>query len=308
MKTEFKVYGARGSMAAPKKEYMGYGGNTSSYTLRTPENTLIFLDAGTGIQYAGDELNEKAENVMIAFSHMHADHVMGLGMSALPWLCFNPKYNGKKIDVAGPKGTLDGLKQFYDGKYCWPVNATDDQNLKPNMPAINFSGLEELVESKEYQIDKSTRLTVMEGNHPVQGGVLLYRFELQTDSGKKSLVYATDNEFDYITNGVPNKDVQKLTEAYVEFVRGTDVLVADAQYTEDEYIKQGKFHGFGHSYQEQIIDLAAKADVKQVIIAHHGKNDDKSLGEREKAAIAYAERKGYPLKVQFAKEGMEIVL
>jgi hypothetical protein len=49
MSIQIKFFGVRGSAPIADKKYLKYGGNTSSITVRTPENSLLFLDAGSGL-------------------------------------------------------------------------------------------------------------------------------------------------------------------------------------------------------------------------------------------------------------------
>ena len=306
---KIKAHGVRGSIPVSDKAVTEYGGNTASYTIRTDDNTLIFLDAGTGIRSACSELDDVAEQVILAISHVHADHTMGLGMSKLPYINFNPIYNGKKAKMIGPEGLLGGLRQFYDGSKTWPVRATNSEvepDWKgPNMPGLDFKNLEELIDGSEKQIDSKTKLETMKGSHPVEGGVLLYKIS----SENKIVVYATDNEFDFLNGGVPNPNAEAFKEKYAAFIANADVLIADAQYTEEEYIgkKPMNVQGFGHSYGEQIVDLANKANVKKVIVTHISPNQtDEMVAEREKALQKYVTEKGYVLQVEFAKEGMAL--
>ena len=48
-----RVWGCRGSLAAPGPDTVRYGGNTSSVEVRLDDGTLIILDAGTGIRDLG---------------------------------------------------------------------------------------------------------------------------------------------------------------------------------------------------------------------------------------------------------------
>ena len=70
------VLGTRGSMAIGSPAFSEFGGNTSCYMVRAGEETL-FLDAGSGLLAAPDEY---AKPPVILLSHLHLDHVMGLGM------------------------------------------------------------------------------------------------------------------------------------------------------------------------------------------------------------------------------------
>ena len=302
---EVGIYGVRGSMATPKKEFMEFGGNTSSYTIRTDENTLIFLDAGSGIMYASKELDDIADNVVLAISHVHADHTMGLGMSGVAFLSFNPNYKNKKVQLVGPKGVLEGLQQFYDGSKSWPVRATNNDIEEwegPTLAGVDFGGLEELVGGDSMIIDSSTKLEVLKGNHPVKGGVNLYKIS----TGNSIIVYATDNEFDYLGDKSPNPNAKRFKEEYIRFIKDADILIADAQYTKEEY---SNVHGFGHSYDTQIIDLAEKGNVSKVLLSHiNPKHTDEIVFSRERNIDEYITSKGYNLKAKFAREGSKINL
>lgn len=318
MGLELKIWGTRGAMARASKEYLEYGGNTSSITVRTPEKTLMFLDAGTGIMPATAELNQPAEKVILGISHTHADHIMGLGMSGIPYTCFRPWYQGKKVQLMGPPGIVRGMQQFYDGELncnadteyvenkCWPVAGIDDVKVKPNMPGIDFGNALELQHKQTYDIDDKTKLDTFIGNHPVKGGSVFYRI----NANGKSLVYAVDNEFDWLTGPVPNENAAQLKEAYIAYVKDADILLADAQYTTEEYLseKPVDVRGFGHSHIEQIIDLAAKAGVKKVMPTHHGARNDAQMSQIEERAKEYISKCKYTLDVVFAKEGMIITL
>lgn len=313
-KFNVKFYGVRGSMAQAHRDFMEYGGNTSSVVVRTPEGSLIFLDAGTGIQYAArEELQNVAERIYLGLSHTHADHTQGLGMSPLPWLSFNPKYSGKQAQLMGPVGVVENLQQFYDGKHldgsdnkCWPVRATDDQDYKnPKMPGITFGHAGkpwELKDGDVRQIDDSTNLRAMKGNHPVASSSIFYRLE----SGGESFVYATDNEFDFLNGPVKNESAEELKEAYRKFIRRADVLVADSQYTKAEYeSEKPNVKGFGHAYIEQVIELANEAGVRKVVpFHHHVIHTDKIMAELESAAKELAKKSGYEVEIAFAREGM----
>jgi len=294
-------------MAKASGNFLTYGGNTSSITVRTPANSLLFLDAGTGIQYATAELDQPAEKIYLGLSHTHADHTQGLGMSGVPFVNFRPWFSGKKVILMGPPGVVQGLRQFYDGSRNWPVKATDDSNDKPNMPAIDFGNALELKDGGEYEIDASTKLKTLRGNHPVDGSSIFFRFE----SGGRSVIYATDNEFDWKGGLVPNEDAESFKERYMKFIEKADVLLADAQYTREKYIEKKPMdvRGWGHAYIDQIIDLAGRAGVESIMPTHHDTpNTDSLLTEIENAAKDFAKKQGYSAEVVFAREGMVINL
>ena len=71
-------WGARGSIAVSGKHYVKYGGDTTCMEVRSRNNDIIILDAGTGMRRLGNKLiadNEHSFSVL--FTHAHWDHLMG---------------------------------------------------------------------------------------------------------------------------------------------------------------------------------------------------------------------------------------
>lgn len=281
---KLKIHGCRGSTAYGSLENKIYGGNSSSYSLRTPENELIFLDAGTGILDAQNEFfNNKPKETYLLFSHLHHDHIEGLGISSLPYI------KGLDLILIG-RNIQEGLDSRFNLKN-FPI--TFDLNI--------LRGIKKVIEPKK-KIN-NTKIKVLRGNHP--GGVIGYKFDIHN----KIIVYATDMEFDY--NPKEEKLKDKYKKEYKKFIQNADILIADAQYTLEEYIheKPSNVKGYGHSYAEQIIDMAAKSKVKKVILTHHSPlRTDKDLVKMEKSAKKYCKDKNYDLKTEFAKQGSEYTL
>jgi ribonuclease BN (tRNA processing enzyme) len=104
-------------------------------------------------------------------------------------------------------------------------------------------------------------VTAIELNHP--GGNLGYR----VDYDGRSVVYATD-----IEHG------SEADAHLASFARGTDLLIYDAMYTEDEYRGThgpGKT-GWGHSTWNAAVVAADRAQAKTLVLFHHEptRNDD----------------------------------
>jgi CheY-like chemotaxis protein len=92
----------------------------------------------------------------------------------------------------------------------------------------------------------------------------------------------------------------------VEFLRGADLVIHDAQYTEAEYLTK---RNWGHSTGEYAVDVCAAAGVRQVALTHHDPDRDDDAVERIEALCQErAHRMGSPLEVVAAAEGMEILL
>ena len=56
-----------------------------------------------------------------------------------------------------------------------------------------------------------------------------------------------------------------------ECAQDADILIHDAQYTQEEY---EKFKGWGHSTWAEAISVARDSNVKQVILMHHDPSHD----------------------------------
>jgi phosphoribosyl 1,2-cyclic phosphodiesterase len=90
-------------------------------------------------------------------------------------------------------------------------------------------------------------------NHPNGGSG--YKF---IEDGK-TFVFLTDNELGHIhPGGLAFND-------YLEFSRGADLLIHDAEFTPAEY---NTYIDWGHSVYTDALDLALKAEVKKLGLFH----------------------------------------
>src|SRR3989442_3925109 len=69
-------------------------------------------------------------------------------------------------------------------------------------------------------------------------------------------------------------------ERHIAFMRGADLVIHDAQYTEEEY--RGKV-GWGHSSLEYTVDVALAAGVVRLVLFHHDPQHDDPAMERIQA-------------------------
>lgn len=246
---EVRFWGVRGSLPSPGADTALVGGNTSCVEV-TAAGSRVILDAGSGLRALGDRLiasGEQRETTML-LSHVHWDHVMGLPF-------FGPLYMpGCELTIAsGPLGVplRDVLRR---------------QMTQPLFP-IEFSAVESRVKTIDLDARQRFRVGALEVsmlalNHP--DPVFAYRL----DYAGRSVVYATDTEH----------EEGRLDEQLVEFARGTDALIYDAQYTPEEY--RGEVgpsrKGWGHSTFEAGAEVARAAGAKTLVLFHHDprRNDD----------------------------------
>ncbi|MGB5177617.1 MAG: MBL fold metallo-hydrolase [Gammaproteobacteria bacterium] len=234
-------YGVRGSIPTPGYDTYRYGGNTSCVHIETASGQDLVLDAGTGIRNLGKRLIEKDSPINIFLSHGHWDHIQGYPF-------FMPIYQpDRQIRVytiaADGHEQICALFDQIDGAN-FPVKATE---LPSQSECIT-----ENFEAELASLDISVRRIPI--NHP--GGGYAYRIE---EDGT-CCAYITDNELD------PPEKVSTTYGQWVEFCRGVDVLIHDAQYLESDMPHK---HGWGHSLVSQVRQLAVDAEVRCLVMFHH---------------------------------------
>jgi phosphoribosyl 1,2-cyclic phosphodiesterase len=253
------------------------GGNTSCVEVRCKQ-TLLVLDAGTGLRRLGDWLTTRGDTVRahLLFSHVHWDHIQGLPF-------FGPIYRPEtQLTLYGaPEG--GSLREILESQMQSP---TFPVSLAQAPAAIAYH----TIEPRGPLAIGSLQVTAAPLRHP--NGVLAFRVECEG----RSVVYATDTEHD------PNGAID---DTLVELARRADLLIYDAQYTPEEYDGTVGFprRGWGHSTWAEGVRVARAADVGRLILFHHEPSHD----DAQVAAIEQAAARELPGTVA-AREGMSIAL
>lgn len=287
-------WGTRGSISTPGRSTEKYGGNTPCVSIRH-EKTRIILDAGTGIRPLGLHLAEKIKNGQagpsfhLLLSHTHWDHIQGLPFFQVAYM------EGTETVIHGSanKGEFleSLLRRQMDVDY-FPVRLSDMAGV------IRISEIRgESLSLGTVEVDCQEQVF-----HP--GGSIRYRLT----AGGKKVVYATDVELDRMVKGEAG-DVEgdSSVDAYLDFVRGADLLIADGQYTEEEYPEK---EGWGHTSIPVLLDLARKAGVKQLAVFHHDPQHSDTIldGLWKECQSKYGCGDDDGLNIFWAREGMTLAL
>ena len=288
MSLTLTFWGTRGSVPTPGHATVRYGGNTPCIELRTADGWLIILDAGTGIRELGRALLAKGNGAPIVgdifLTHAHWDHIQGIPF-------FAPLFQrGNHFTIWGSRSlqtSLDRVVRDQMSPVVFPVSFEELQ------ARVDFQELAE-----ESRAGHGYEVSAISVRHP--GGALGYRFTTGNADGR-ALVYVSDNE---LSPEARYDDAPGWRAKLVEFVRGATVLVHDSMYTDGEY---KTFVGWGHSTQDQAVELALDADVERLVLFHHRpeRSDEEVDGcvERCRALVA---RRGRALEVVAAAEGMTL--
>jgi len=277
-----KFFGVRGSIPVCNPEFQDFGGNTTCVQLKIKEtNNIAVFDAGTGIRDLGKEFLEsghKQDEIFIAFSHFHWDHIQGFPFFT-PAFIKNQKINVLAMGSGREISCLEEIFRVQMQKEYFPVELA-------NMGAdFNFMLLDQSMEIFGGDNSNTKPIIVITNRHNHPGGA--YGYRLERDG--KVFVFCTDVEHG-----------DEIDKSVVRLAEGADLLIHEAQYTSEE-LKDKK--GWGHSSFEQAIQVAEMAGVKQLALTHHDPDhDDEFLTKMEKQCQQRFK------DCFFAREKMEIEL
>ena len=277
-----RVWGSRGSIATPGPETARHGGNTSCVEVRLSDGSLVILDAGTGARPLGIRLADGAgprPAIHLLLSHLHVDHVEGLGAFAPIWMA------DTELHIWGPPSPVTSLEHRiarYFSPPLFPVHLSE-------VPArVTFHDAPE--GSWTLGGASFTSAPILHA-----GPTVGYRIE---EEGRV-LTYLTDHE------PAKGADLSTVAPEWISgraLAFGADVLLHDCQYTDEEYPDHV---GWGHSSTGHLALFADRAKVDRLYTFHHDPMHDDDAVEAMCERVRDLWGVG-PDRCAIASEGLEL--
>ncbi|MCP3976866.1 MAG: MBL fold metallo-hydrolase [bacterium] len=236
------LWGTRGSLARSGPETLRYGGDTSSVEVRGSDDSLIVIDAGSGILRLGENIGDPPSRIDLLLSHLHMDHIQGLGF-------FTPLYAPDiEVHIWGPVSATQDLRSRltrYLSPPLFPVRLRDLASVEIHdlQPGVLELG--------------AITVTAEIVTHP--GHTMGLR--LEDEAGV--LTYISDHEPALGVTDFPRSAEWTSGAALAE---GANVLIHDAQYTDEEYEERV---GWGHSSFKHAVAFAELVGAKKMVTFHH---------------------------------------
>jgi phosphoribosyl 1,2-cyclic phosphodiesterase len=239
------LWGTRGSLATPGPEMARYGGNTSCVGIVGREGTVLVLDAGTGVRRLGATIPESVRRVDILLTHLHMDHIQGLGF-------FAPLYRPDlEVHIWGP------------GSVALRLQARLMRYLSPPLFPVSLSELPCRLTFHEVPCHEADigefRVTSALVCHP--GPTVGYRI---SEAEGRVVTYLPDHEPALGSPRFPC--LPRAWTSGATLAAGADLLIHDSQYSAAEYPGHC---GWGHSSLRQTLDFGTLTEVRQLVPFHH---------------------------------------
>jgi phosphoribosyl 1,2-cyclic phosphodiesterase len=242
------LWGTRGSLADAGPQTVRYGGNTACVEVEGGDGSVLVLDAGTGIRRLGTSLRPGLKRVDVLLTHLHMDHIQGLGF-------FAPLYQaGVEVHIWGPPSALQGLRSRIARYMSPPLFPVLIRDLPCDLTIHDAP--RETFQVNEFKI--SADLVT----HP--GPTMGFRIEER----QATVTYLPDHE---PALGVQQFPLSRQWTSGCELAHNADMLIHDAQYSDEEYDSN---IGWGHSTISQAVTFALMTRSRKLVTFHHDPSHD----------------------------------
>jgi ribonuclease BN (tRNA processing enzyme) len=252
-------------------DHLRYGGHTTCFSVEAGAGAQVIIDCGTGMTFAAVLQPLSPTHFHVFLTHYHLDHLLGLQS-------FRPLFSAEhRFTFYGHPPAGMSIEEALSGVFARPWFPVELQDLPSQI---------EYVELDDSAIHVGALHVASVRLHHPQGSTG-YRLT----HGSRSAVVATDHE-----SGLAAVDAR-----LVEFARGVDVLIHDAQYTPAEYAQMHE--GWGHSTWADAIATAQACGAGHLVLTSH----DPFRTDAEIDAIVAEARRSFP-SVEAAHEGLIVEL
>ena len=236
----FQVWGARGSIFSGGADKTAFGGDTTCFSV-VSGNGMTIVDAGSGLRALGEAMDlrrvEVATEIDLLLTHLHFDHICALPFFE-PIFCDSTVLRIWSAAFDRDEAFRATLARVMSPPIFPSFRHWDSVRLCTAHPGVAIP------------LAMGGTATPFPLNHP--DGAHGWRI----DRHGKSVTIASDHE----------AGDEAVDAGIVEAARGTDLLVCDAMYTDDEI---GSRRGWGHSTWAQGLAMGEAAGARHILMTHH---------------------------------------
>ena len=289
-------YGVRGSFPIARRDQIRYGGNTTCLHFQTQSGQDLILDGGSGIRLLGKDMMQGAfgqgkGKAHILVGHTHWDHILGYPF-------FHPFYvPGNQFLVASAGQKEAPIRDILSGQQTdlhFPVSV---EHFQADLEYFAFQP------GDTFELG-AFKIETVQLNHP--GTTVGYRIEAD---GVVATVFTDTGRIRKTRIGTgmggPGPDAnfsETFLDRLAQCARNSDLLIHDTQYFEQEMVG---IYSWGHSTVEDALELAYKANVKQLALFHYAPDHSDTIID-EQLTLAHDLNQNPALNIIASYEGLNI--
>lgn len=277
-------FGVRGSCPCSSDQYCRYGGNTSCVLVEVEGEHPLILDLGTGLRALGNQLHAPLRaagiplEATVLLTHLHYDHVLGLPF-------FAPMRDpGAVLDVYGPSQQSGPLHDVLSGMVRPPFFPISMADFRGELRCHDLEG------PADFAVGG---IQVKARAIPHIGHTLGFRIEAQG----RSLAYVSDHQAPL--------DRHTVEKSVYELCEGADLVLHDAQYTDEEFATMSDW---GHSTDSYAVRVAVESGARRLMLFHHDPAHSDDQVDRMLANARHLAAKAGLAEVSAAAEGQTVDL